>query len=69
MLASLSDLQLQRKLNKMKTTEQIAEEAADFVAKISLEQPHLIEAAVAAYIEGYNKATEDFTNKYKYLIN
>ena len=53
----------------MKTTEQIAEEAADFVAKISLEQPHLIEAAVAAYIEGYNKATEDFTNKYKYLIS
>lgn len=54
---------------KMKTTEQIAEEAADFVAKISLVQPHLIEAAVSAYIEGYNKAIEDFTNKYKYLIN
>ena len=53
----------------MKTTEQIAEEAADFVAKISLVQPHLIEAAVSAYIEGYNKAIEDFTNKYKYLIN
>ena len=54
---------------KMKTTEQIAEEAADFVAKISLVQPHLIEAAVSAYIEGYNKTIEDFTNKYKYLIN
>ena len=54
---------------KMKTTEQIAEEAADFVAKISLVQPHLIEAAFSAYIEGYNKAIEDFTNKYKYLIN
>lgn len=26
-------------------------------------------AAIAAYIEGYNKAIEDFTNKYKYLIN
>ena len=54
---------------KMKTTEQIAEEAADFVAKISLVQPQLNEAAIAAYIEGYNKATEDFTNKYKYLIS
>ena len=53
----------------MKTTEQIAEEAADFVAKLSLIQPHLIEVAIAAYIEGYNKATEDFTNKYKYLIS
>ena len=52
----------------MKTTEQIAEEAADFVAKISLVQSQLNEAAIAAYIEGYNKATEDFTNKYKYLI-
>ena len=52
----------------MKTTEQIAEEAADFVAKLSFVQPHLIEAAIAVYIEGYNKATEDFTNKYKYLI-
>ena len=53
---------------KMKTTEQIAEEAADFVAKISHVQPHSIKAAVSAYIEGYNKAIEDFTNKYKYLI-
>lgn len=53
----------------MKTIEQIAEEAADFVAKISLIEPHLNEAAIAAYIEGYNKAIEDFTNKYKYLIN
>ena len=53
----------------MKTTEQIAEEAADFVTKISLIEPPLIEAVIAVYIEGYNKATEDFTNKYKYLIS
>ena len=52
----------------MKTNEEIKKEAIDFSIKVLPGHPHLQEAAVMAYMEGYSRSREDFEEKYKYII-